>query len=204
MFCGSCGQEIPNNARFCQRCGSSVVLPSISQPNASKGTFDPQPQAMAKKHPILWVVGFGLLGLVVISHVLTDSKPNGSDQSTVGDLKSKPQPASINSQESQHVDTAVQAKAQKLLREKWARETQEALWKEGMEMTFQARDTTLYVHYVLAGDAFVFQFKDQFLHDNADILKTLGFKNVQLSNGDTVWTWKVADLTSQSAANGTQ
>lgn len=80
----------------------------------------------------------------------------------------------------------------KAVREEWIRNTQEALYRQGMEITFQARGTTLYVKYVLAGDAFAFQFHETFLGENGAILKTLGFKRVELSNGDKSWSWDLA------------
>jgi len=80
----------------------------------------------------------------------------------------------------------------KAVREEWIRNTQEALYREGMEITFQARGTTLYVHDVTAGNAYAFQFHETFLGQNGATLKTLGFKRVELSNGDKSWSWDLA------------
>lgn len=84
------------------------------------------------------------------------------------------------------------AAALKAVREEWIKNTQKELWRQGMEMTVQARGTTLYVKYVLAGDAFAFQFGETFLGQNGGTLKALGFKKVYLSNGETGWTWDLA------------
>jgi hypothetical protein len=77
------------------------------------------------------------------------------------------------------------------MRDTYAAETQKDLWRQGIEMTFQARGTTLYVRYILAGDAFKFQFQEQFVQQNAEKLKALGFTRVELTNDDTVWSWNL-------------
>jgi len=86
------------------------------------------------------------------------------------------------------------------LRDAFASETQKELWREGMEMTFAARGSTLHIEYVLAGKAFAFQFGESFIGDNRDMLRELGFKRVVLSDGNLAddaavsheWSW---DLT---------
>jgi peptidyl-prolyl cis-trans isomerase A (cyclophilin A) len=82
--------------------------------------------------------------------------------------------------------------ALKAVREEWIKNTQQELWREGEEITFQSRGTTLYVKYALAGDAFAFQFGETFLGQNGAKLKALGFKRAYLSNGDTGWTYDLA------------
>jgi hypothetical protein len=84
------------------------------------------------------------------------------------------------------------AAALKKYRDEWIRNTQQELWRQDTEMTIQARGTTLYVKYVLAGDAFAFQFGETFLGQNGATLKTLGFKKVYLSNGETGWTFDLS------------
>lgn len=69
-----------------------------------------------------------------------------------------------------------QKAATKALREEWIRNAQQELWRQGVEMTCQARGTTLYVKYVLAGEAFAFQFGETFLGKNGATLKALGFR----------------------------
>lgn len=85
-----------------------------------------------------------------------------------------------------------QEAATKALREAWIENAQKELWRQGVEMKCQARGTTLYVEYVLAGDAFAFQFGETFLGKNGATLKALGFKKVYLSNGEDGWTWDLA------------
>jgi hypothetical protein len=80
---------------------------------------------------------------------------------------------------------------QKSLREAWVKSTQEQLWREGLEMTLQARGSTLYVKYILAGDAFAFQFSEKLIQPNLPMLRNVGFTRVVLDNGDTLRTWKL-------------
>jgi hypothetical protein len=81
--------------------------------------------------------------------------------------------------------------AEKRARETYAIETQKDLWRQGIETTFQARGTTLFVRNVLAGDAFKFQFQEQFIAQNRNTLKELGFTRVELTNDDTMWSWNL-------------
>lgn len=89
-------------------------------------------------------------------------------------------------------EKARDAAALKAIREEWIKNAQQDLWRQGMEMTVQARGTTLYVEYALAGQAFAFQFGETFLGKNGATLKALGFKKVYLSNGEGGWTWDLS------------
>ena len=89
------------------------------------------------------------------------------------------------------LNPAEQKAALKALREQWAKKMQEDIWRQGVEMTFQAQGSTLYVKYVLAGNAFRFQFQEQVVQPNMSMLKQLGFTQVLLDNGDDVWSWRV-------------
>ena len=96
-------------------------------------------------------------------------------------------------------ETPIDPVTLKLFREKWIRATQEELWRQGIEMTFQARGTTLHVEYIMAGKAFAFNFGETFVHKNAETLRTLGFKRVELLDGDAAndveadhrWSWNL-------------
>lgn len=192
MFCDFCGHQLADSSRFCKNCGRQF----LTAPIASIPAFSQAPPK--KTHIILKTVGLvlvlvvvGLVALVIFAYqsaVRDFSKQDGGTQS---ELSAQPNPA-ITSSEQKLPDPAAKKAAQKVLRETWAAETQKDLWRQGMEMTFQAHGTTLYVKYVLAGDAFAFQFHEEFMHDNAETLKGLGFKNVELSNGDNVWSWKLS------------
>ena len=100
---------------------------------------------------------------------------------------------------SQSITPAERKAAEKLIREAYAKQAQEELWREGVEMTVQARGTNLHLEYVLAGKAFAFQFGEGFVSKNADRLKVMGFKRVELTDGDSsngmeadhVWSWNL-------------
>lgn len=87
--------------------------------------------------------------------------------------------------------TAQQKVLQKTLREQWAKNSQEELWREGYEIKFRAQGTTLYVDYILAGDAFAFQFNEKVIQPNSGMLKQLGFTRVVLNNGDMLRIWQL-------------
>jgi hypothetical protein len=84
----------------------------------------------------------------------------------------------------------VQAQATAADRIAYARSVQESLWRKSVECTIEARGTTFYFEYVLAGKAFEFQFQEDVLSPNWSRLRALGFRNVTLTNGyDHSWTW---------------
>jgi hypothetical protein len=142
---------------------------------------------------------------VLIGIILVLVLPSGNSQSEARD-QSMPstQPSAAPSTPSEKPpDPAVQkavtrenkeadAAALRAIREEWIKNAQQELWRQGMEMKVQARGTTLYVEYVLAGQAFAFQFGETFLGKNGATLKALGFKKVYLSNGEDGWTWDLA------------
>jgi len=75
-------------------------------------------------------------------------------------------------------------------REAFAETVENQLLREWYEMEVQAigpDKTTLHVYYALAGKAFAYHFAD-----NNEVFKSAraaGFKKIELSNGDAVWTW---------------
>jgi hypothetical protein len=138
----------------------------------------------------------GILALCVILILAAGPRSSESTPHSAQAFHAEPSMqthASVPTPKAKPPDPAAQKAAKKILREKYAQETQNDLWRQGMEMTFQAHGTTLYVRYVLAGDAFAFQFHERFLHDNTETLTALGFKNVELSNDETVWRWKLSN-----------
>jgi len=199
MFCGSCGQQIPDNSHFCQHCGQLVVSNTVAPASATNPIVDiqatPKKRSLVKSTLLLIVAAFVIYGVVRIWTVLSDfeaflKKPDSQSQR----LAPGPSDARTGASVPETPSTpAMQKTAQRILREKWAEETQKDLWRQGVEMTLQAHGTTLYVKYVLAGDAFAFQFHEGFLHDNAEALIGLGFRTVELSNGDNVWSWKLSN-----------
>jgi zinc-ribbon domain len=193
MFCGTCGQQVPDSARFCQNCGGQLPISPIVPPQSSAQLTQDGP---AKKHSALKTAGlvvvFVFLGLFLL--IIWATKPQSESQqesATRPDLSTQ-RSTTASTPPQKLPDPASIKAAQKILREKWAEETQKDLWRQGMEMTFQAHGTTLYVKYVPAGDAFAFQFHEGFLHDHAETLRGLGFKTVELSNGDSEWRWKLS------------
>jgi len=193
MFCGFCGEQVPAGARFCQNCGGQCAISPIPASPVSSQV----PQAIPRKNKsrlravgsVLIFCALGLFALVIwVARQVTET-PEREVQNQ-SDLSTQPN-STISKPQEKPISPAEMKAAQKILREKWAEETQKDLWRQGMEMTFQARGTTLYIKYVLAGEAFAFQFHEGFLSDNAETLRGLGFKTVELSNGDNVWSWKL-------------
>lgn len=86
MFCTRCGQEVPDNDRFCQHCGAPLTpdsapaaAPSVQQPEASpQSTFIPPVTPTAPVTPVedpgastgktAFILGlFGLIASVICS-----------------------------------------------------------------------------------------------------------------------------------------
>jgi hypothetical protein len=206
-YCNNCGSALHSGSRFCSSCGSTVDCGTAT---LEKGSRSRRRGGLVL---VLYALGVG----VVISIILAVVLPSGTSQSEARDssvpstqtsaavstpsenppdpaeqraAKSKPTvPASSAANEREKEKDAATLKE---VREEWIKNTQEELWRQGVEMTFQARGTTLYLEYVLAGQAFAFQFGETFLGKNGATLKALGFKKVYLSNGEDGWTWNLA------------
>ncbi len=187
MFCDSCGHQVLDSARFCQNCGRQFPISPIAPTPACSQAPQTVPKKARKLKTAGLVITFSALGLLVLSILSTrqQSETPGKDAGDQSELSTQQTPATPKPEE-KPLSPAEMKAAQKVLREKWAEETQKELWRQGMEMTFQTRGTTLFVKYILAGDAFAFQFHEEFLHDNAETMRGLGFETVVLSNGDNV------------------
>jgi hypothetical protein len=205
MHCNKCGEVIKEGSHFCSNCGTSVPPTNASRlerfPSALTSTNkNDQTGKRTKSVGIFWLV-MGAILLAAAAGILgrdpsQDSGPKtaAAPQLTDGSIvvASEPMPDKPTS-------SAERKAAQKVLREKWIEETQKELWRQGMEMTFQARGTTLNVEYVLAGKAFAFQFGESFVAKNAGTLRALGFKRVELLDGDSSndieadhrWSWNL-------------
>jgi hypothetical protein len=194
MFCTSCGHAVGPSSTFCQSCGKQLDNQSGKPPATQGGRHNSQGTK------IFWVVMAGIVLAAIAGSIGRAPSDNGASIASTKATTSEPVPSQSNQDDmpsespTRKLDTKTTATVEKLLREKWAIETQNNLWREGMEMTFQVHGTTLYIKYVPAGESFAFQFREQFLQQNADELKKLGFKRIELSNGDNVWVWTVSQL----------
>lgn len=87
----------------------------------------------------------------------------------------------------------VRETVQRLVRRAYAKSMQEQLWRDGIECKLSTTgpdETTLYLQYIFAGDAFRFQFGEKSVEPNAAALREMGFKKVQISDGyDYGWVW---------------
>lgn len=203
MYCQSCGSTIDQNARFCQSCGKpQLPAPSPSTPVSTVNISQASPQAARPKKEtqsrIFWLIMGGIILVAVAGEIGKSPKspsndPNASPASSPQETPSPVVKENVTATPEPPVDPTVQKAAQKQLREEWVKGTQEEMWRQGYEMKVQAHGTTLYVEYILAGDAFAFQFRDGFLRDSTQTLRTLGFKRIQLSNGDKIWSWTLAN-----------
>ena len=111
-FCGKCGQQLPDTARFCGKCGAAMVaeLAAVGAaagpaPSPSAQRFDPPPQAppyapagyaypprpsfASQMSPGLWIVmiGAGVSALfTIISWIQTASLLRGVTDGMSGDF----------------------------------------------------------------------------------------------------------------------
>jgi len=193
MFCTACGQRVVPGSTFCQSCGAVLDGGTSHPPSVQLSRKSAHPQ----KSRIFWLTMGGLVLAAIAGMVArspsNDSTPVAPQQTAspaTAPAKDSGQVASKQVPD-QPIDPKARKAAERQMRETYATETQKELWRQGMEMTLQARGTTLYVRYVLAGDAFKFQFQEQFVQQNAETLKALGFTRVELTNDDTVWSWNL-------------
>jgi len=95
--------------------------------------------------------------------------------------RQEPEPKPLTAAEKQH------------LREEGTRKFQRDVWRDGLEMTVKSRGTTLYLEYVLAGDAFAFNFGETVLNsESRSQLRKIGYAKVLLSDGlGRSWTWNL-------------
>jgi hypothetical protein len=221
--CLFCGGIIEEDAKYCQTCGklqpSTDSLISARASTKSHGA-GARPKGGMDRGLLVFMTLIGLVILGALGTAIfrgTTESPVTEGHSS-GFCKDHPKaPACTTSVQSPHVSDAgtdngmtqsagLSASTKKssepvtpdpavlkAVREEWIRNTQEGLYREGVEMKFQARGTTLYVKYVLAGEAFAFQFHETFLGQNGATLKALGFKRVELSNGENQWSWNLAN-----------
>ncbi len=219
VHCDGCGELMQVEDQFCSGCGKRArpasrsaaeqTLPSSAP--VSKGDVSPQlpaaparmgaiaPQAK-RSGAVFWLVaGLGLLlaivGVLRTSHGTDDKVANPDSAAAANEAAPPPvnqtgPPAPAPPPEKPPTEAELKA-ALKQVREKWIEDTQKDLWREGLEMTFQDRGTTLYVRYLLAGDAFKFQFQEQFVDVNAETLRQLGFTRIELTNDDEAWYWNL-------------
>ena len=187
MFCSNCGRQTSADDRFCQFCGKET---NATAP--AKVSIGPSPvggSTTKTRRRTLKLVGLALAGFLLLYVVIGILTPSSQETQTPQEEHARevrPTPAPEGP-----IDPKVRKTAEKLMRDTYAAETQKDLWRQGIGMTFQARGTTLYVRYILAGDAFKFQFQEQFVQQNAEKLKALGFTRVELTNDDTVWSWNL-------------
>jgi len=69
---------------------------------------------------------------------------------------------------------------------------QETLWKQGREISVKAKGRRLVFEYALAGNAFAYNFRNDFVTPVAATLKGMGFTKVVLTDGnEDSWEWKL-------------
>ncbi len=88
MYCGNCGTEIPDHAKFCNNCGSScgetgatVIIPETTQGNFNQQESTPPIPVKAKKIKpmtlILSLVGLAVLACVFVFVFKGSPEPEG-------------------------------------------------------------------------------------------------------------------------------
>ncbi|MEK6526616.1 MAG: zinc ribbon domain-containing protein [Nitrospirota bacterium] len=64
-ICGACGHELPDQSRFCTRCGQAVLDSSQARPATKPATKSVGPEAEEMNMTVLYVM-VGLLGLALL------------------------------------------------------------------------------------------------------------------------------------------
>jgi len=214
VFCTACGGQMTTTDRFCRKCGAALShgnssrsqeqgVASVPLSPSAQTILETGSRSQRSSGVVLVLSALGLF--VLIGIILALVLPSGNSQSEARDqsMPSTQPSAALSTPSEKPHDPPVQkavtrenkeadAAALRAVREEWIKNAQQELWRQGMEMKVQARGTTLYVEYVLAGDAFAFQFGETFLGKNGATLKALGFKKVYLSNGEGGWTWDLS------------
>jgi hypothetical protein len=149
MFCDSCGQQVPERARFCQDCGRQFPLPSpiAPPPISSQGTL--AQGNSGRKRPVLILICC-ILGLFVLIILTTRQRPempqleagNQSQPST------RPSPASTAPPE-KPLDPAVQRTQQNA--DEFALNLQRKFERNGYDVAVRANHQH---ELILAGDPF--------------------------------------------------
>jgi hypothetical protein len=96
-----------------------------------------------------------------------------------------PKPQLSKAQKKREWDEAVRAEkeSQAAARHDFATRKQHELWLAGYECSLEARGTTLYLEYVLAGRAMAYQMQKLIVEPYQSQLRDMGFKKVVLSDG---------------------
>lgn len=69
MFCGKCGQELENDARFCHNCGATIgaeAAPAVNEPGVSAVAVPAQQKKKGLKVLIPVIAGVALVAVVVM------------------------------------------------------------------------------------------------------------------------------------------
>ncbi|GEM_PF-5507799 len=205
MYCNNCGNVVQEASQFCGHCG--IRLSSPSPRSAASSSFPAQNQHYEGRKPTLALrfILFLIAAVVITIAVVGKSRNEQPEDSTHG-ATTLPDTIQQAAAETRPTPTPIPPPspadrkiAEKQIRDAYAREAQKELWREGMEMTLQARGATLHIEYTLAGKAFAFQFGESFVSKNADRLRLMGFRRVELTDGDSseglaadhIWSWNL-------------
>src|SRR6266496_3867105 len=99
MFCGICGQQVPDGARFCQNCGRQPISPIVPPHSSTQLTQDVSSKKRTALKTAGLVVAFMFLGLfVLIIWATTPQSESPQESATQPTLSAQPsQPSAATS-----------------------------------------------------------------------------------------------------------
>lgn len=87
MYCPNCGNNLEENAKFCQKCGTSVSIPNMSASQQSVNTApsmqqavygaNPTTTATSKKNNII-LIALGVVVVVLVLMLISMQSKNSS------------------------------------------------------------------------------------------------------------------------------
>ncbi len=92
MFCGNCGNQIPDDSQFCGNCGTVLWPESCSRDNPNEGGFFKKDVYFVKKanskNKVLYFISWGLVFLCLLSIILSANVAINGDllQSPIGKI----------------------------------------------------------------------------------------------------------------------
>jgi hypothetical protein len=111
MFCSSCGADLPNSARFCERCGHSVE-PDASTPASAKRSFGGIDRRLIGGVVAAAVVAIAVAVLVLVGAFERDDAEKTSARPTASPTAPTPTPATPPTVASPDLETTAQAPEQ--------------------------------------------------------------------------------------------
>jgi archaeal flagellin FlaB len=71
MFCKKCGNNLPDNAKYCEKCGTSQIRPDIPRGTTHADTSSTSVSGISKPSNLLKYIIIGIVGIVALVIVIS-------------------------------------------------------------------------------------------------------------------------------------